>query len=291
MRELRLVSALDLLENFSGLDGAVSTLQKGVKAVIRPRWLRDLLHGVPFGHPAHPVAVQIPIGAWMSAAVLDAVPGTDKAARALVGIGVLSAVPAAVAGATDWSDLHEQQMRVGLVHWASNAVAIVLYAGSYVQRRRGKTASGKMLGYLGLGAVSLGGFIGGHLAYRQAAGANHSEDVPHRFPQGWQRLGELADLAENELTPRTVAGIPLMVRRRGESVTVLSDVCSHLSAPLHEGAIIDVAGETCVECPWHGSVFALKDGAVVHGPATSPQPRFQTRVDAGIIEILLPNAG
>ena len=32
-------------------------------------------------------------------------------------------------------------------------------------------------------------------------------------------------------------------------------------------------------------------GEVVHGPATSPQPKFLTRVVEGAVEVCLPGAG
>ena len=44
----------------------------------------------------------------------------------------------------------------------------------------------------------------------------------------------------------------------------------------------------CVVCPWHGSEFSLVDGSVVHGPATSPQTSFRTRIRDGRLEIALP---
>ncbi|MDQ6752200.1 MAG: Rieske 2Fe-2S domain-containing protein [Actinomycetota bacterium] len=46
-----------------------------------------------------------------------------------------------------------------------------------------------------------------------------------------------------------------------------------------------------MECPWHERVFSLETGDVVHGPATSPQPRFQTRVTDRTVEVCLPGAG
>jgi nitrite reductase/ring-hydroxylating ferredoxin subunit/uncharacterized membrane protein len=297
MRELRIVKLLTRLEEASVFDPLIDKVTALFSAVLRPRELRDLLHGVPLGHPLHPVAVQIPIGAWTSAAVLDAapeslVPGADRASRALVGLGVVSAIPAVAAGWTDWLHLHEQQKRVGLIHAAANATAVALYTASFIQRSRGRQASGKALGYLGFAVVSGAGFIGGHLSYRQAAGANHTEDVPHRFPQDWQVLAPLSELPDNELSRMDVAGLPLLVLRRGESVEVLSNVCSHLSGPLNEGELLNVnSAEPCVECPWHGSVFSLNTGYVVHGPATAPQPKFQTRVAEGVVQILLPNAG
>ena len=292
MKELRITKLLlNRLENATALDHAVDGLRGVVHRAIRPQPVRDILHGVPVGHPVHPLAVLVPAGAWVSTAVLDVVPGTGRAARILVALGVGSAVPAALAGYTDWSELHRQQARVGLVHAAGNLAAIGLYTASYIQRRRGRELSGKVLGYLGLALISGSGYLGGHMAYRQAAGANHAEDVPHRFPIGWQTLGVLDTLPENELAKRDVAGQPLLVLRRGSSVHVLSNECTHLSGPLASGELI--GGDTdnpCVACPWHGSVFELRTGDVVHGPATAPQHRFETRIVDGVVEVRLPNA-
>lgn len=292
MRELGFVKAISGLEDAAFLDPVVGRAKGLVDAVLRPRALRDLLHGVPAGHPVHPVAVMVPIGSWLSAAALDAVPGSERASELLIALGVVSAAPASVMGWADWSQLHPQQQRVGIVHAASNATAVALYAASFVQRRRGRTLSGKAFGYLGLIVVSAGGYLGGHLSYRQAAGVNHAEEVPHLFPEGWQALGALADLPDGELTRREVAGQPLLVLRSGDGVDVLSNTCSHLAAPLDEGELsVDAKGGACVTCPWHQSVFALKTGDVIHGPATAPQPRFETRVTAGRVEIALPGAG
>ncbi|MET7747829.1 Rieske 2Fe-2S domain-containing protein [Micromonospora sp. NPDC005367] len=34
---------------------------------------------------------------------------------------------------------------------------------------------------------------------------------------------------------------------------------------------MQVDGQACVVCPWHGSTFRLKDGEVVHIPASTDQ--------------------
>jgi len=291
MRELPIVKALAAVEDASALDPVVTRVQRVVDAVLAPRALRDLLHGVPAGHPLHPVLVLVPTGSWISAAVLDAMPGQQRAARTLVGVGLLAVAPSALAGFADWAASHEQQKRVGLVHSAANLVATALYGASYVQRLRGRSTSARLLGWTGLGAVGLGGFIGGHLAYRQAVGANHAEDVPHLVSPGWHEVARLDELPDGELTGREVDGQPIVVLRRGDRADVLSDTCSHLSGPLSEGALTTERGEACVTCPWHDSVFSMRTGEVVHGPATSPQPAFTTRVVDGVLEARLPNAG
>ena len=47
----------------------------------------------------------------------------------------------------------------------------------------------------------------------------------------------------------------------------------------------------CLTCPWHGSVFRITDGSVARGPATAPQPAFETREVDGAIQVCLPGAG
>jgi nitrite reductase/ring-hydroxylating ferredoxin subunit/uncharacterized membrane protein len=291
MKELRILKPIAKLENVQALDPLVDVTKRIVLTLVKPRALEDLLHGVPFGHPIHPMLVLVPTGAWASAAVLDLLPGNERAARILVGTGVLSALPTALTGESDWARLHPQQQRVGIVHAAMNLTAVSLYSASWLARRAGNEGLGKLLAFAGFGAVGAGGYLGGHLAYRQAAGVNHTEDVPHRFPSGWQQLAPLADLPEGELTHRVVQGQPLLVHRAGPTVQVLSDVCSHLSGPLHEGQLTIEPGDgACVTCPWHGSTFSLANGEVLQGPATAPQPVFETRVTGETVEVLLPGA-
>ncbi|MFI5756851.1 Rieske 2Fe-2S domain-containing protein [Streptomyces sp. NPDC051569] len=287
-RAASLVRSLDALGEAEQLDAVIRPIQRAVRALPLGRY-RDVLHGRQIGHPLHPVLVQIPMGAWLSAAVLDAVPGAGRGARLLVAVGVLSAAPAAWAGWVDWAEQHERQKRTGLVHAASNAIAVGLYARSWVVRGRGRPVLGRLLGLAGLCAVSAGGMLGGHLAYRLAAGANKSEPVPHLLSPGWQTLGRVSDFPVGEAVRHELGEVPLLVVREASGdIHVLADRCSHMSGPLSDGTIAD----GCVTCPWHGSVFRLSDGWNVRGPATAPQPSFQTRVgDDETVQVRLPGAG
>jgi nitrite reductase/ring-hydroxylating ferredoxin subunit/uncharacterized membrane protein len=283
-------SLLERIENLEVLDRVVNVAQRAVRTALPRGRIRDGLHGVWLGHALHPALVQLPIGAFLSAGVLDAT-GSERQARMLIGVGLAGAVPAAAAGAADWSEQHEQQMRVGLVHWAGNITALGLYAGSLIARGQGHPGLGKALGFAGLTVVSGSGVIGGHLAFRQAAGANHTEQVPHLIEPGWQPLGPLSDFPEATPVRSAIDDVPLVVVRRGHTVRVLAGQCSHLAGPLPDGELRDIGGVLCIECPWHHSTFRLDDGTVVHGPATSPQPAFATRVTDDQVEIMLPGAG
>lgn len=162
------------IESWVALDSALDAVSKRVRAL--PKALRDALHGKQAGHPLHPVAVLLPTGAWMSASVLDVVPGTARAARTLVGVGVVTAVPAVAAGLVDWSMQRRDQQRVGGVHALANATALTLYSLSWLRRRRG--ASGTLLALAGLGLISAGGYLGGHMTYRRGVGVESRPDLP-----------------------------------------------------------------------------------------------------------------
>ncbi|MBC3990522.1 Rieske (2Fe-2S) protein [Streptomyces sp. AC563] len=283
MRQNRLLWLLDRLEREPRADPLIDLLGRAVRALPLGRG-RDALHGTWLGHPVHPLMVQVPIGSWLSAAVLDLRPGRSREADLLVAVGLAAATPAALTGSVDWARLHRQQQRVGLAHALSNTTAVALYAASLACRLRGRTGRGRTYGFLGLTAVGVGGMLGGHLAYRQASGANHAEEVPHVITEGWHRIGTMDEFPAGRPVRRSVDDVPvLVVRETGGTVHALADRCSHLAGPLSEGTVDD----GCVRCPWHGSVFRLSDGWNMRGPATAPQPAFDTRVVDGHVEVRL----
>jgi nitrite reductase/ring-hydroxylating ferredoxin subunit/uncharacterized membrane protein len=278
---------LGKLERAAGLDRFGDRLQRGVQAAL-PQPVRDVLHGVPLGHPLHPALVAVPIGAWAGAAVLDLMPDQRRAATAMVALGTAGAVPSAAAGLNDWADLTRDQRRVGLVHALANSVGLGLYAGSLAARLAGRHRLGRTLGFLALGAVSAGGYLGGHLAYKQGAQANMSVAEMRRLSDGWRPVADLDQVPPGVLVTRTVDDVDVVAYREGDDVTVMLERCAHQSGPLGEGKVEQVDGHACVVCPWHGSTFRLRDGEVVHGPAGTDQQVLPSRVVNGVLEARLP---
>ncbi|MEU7901686.1 Rieske (2Fe-2S) protein [Actinoplanes sp. NPDC049118] len=276
------------LEEARSLDPVSDRLQAAVQAVARPRLLRDLLHGTWLGHSLHPVLVQLPVGSFVSAAVLDLLPGRRRAATTLIAVGTAAVAPAVAAGLLDWSQLTRDRRRVGLVHAGANAVATGLYAASLFARLRGRTARGKALGFAGLSVAGLGAYLGGHLSYALSAGVNQAAPEIARIPQEWTPVGSLASLPDGSPAVRTVADVSVLVYRRGDRVSALIERCGHETGPLGKGEVTGSGADACVVCPWHGSVFRLADGAVVHGPAASDQPVLRARVRDGMVELCRP---
>jgi uncharacterized membrane protein len=168
--------AISSLEGGAHLDAVASRLQSIGRTLVRSK-AGDLLLGRPLGHAVHPALTDLPLGAWMSAVVLDVsrVPGSRAAARRLVGFGVLAAVPSVLSGLAELAAVDRSGSRVGVVHASANAVALSLFTASYRSRRSGHDERGVALALAGAGLASWGGYLGGHLAIARDVGTRAEE--------------------------------------------------------------------------------------------------------------------
>ena len=255
----------------------VETILDAIASKI-PKQAKDAMNGTWLGHPVHPMLTDIPVGAWSAAFFFDLV-GAHDAADASVGLGVLAAAPTALAGIADWADTIGEERKVGVVHAASNLVATGLYATSFIARKSGHRGSGIATAMLGATCATVGGFLGGVLAYRKGAGVDRNafEEPPTDFTDA----AAFDDLTEGKAKRVKVKGIPVMLLRKGHEVYAIGDRCPHRGGPLHKGTL---DGDV-VTCPWHGSEFDVRTGGVVHGPSAAPALLFETRVEEGKVQI------
>jgi hypothetical protein len=160
-----LTSMVRAIERQSSLDLAARALDPVAQWLTATPLRRDLLTGKWLGHAAHPFMTDIPIGSWTSASILDLLGGKDArpGAELLTAIGTLSAAPTIATGLAEWASTSGAARRVGVVHAASNAVAVGLYAGSWSARRRGRHGRGAMLALAGMTVATVGGYLGGHM--------------------------------------------------------------------------------------------------------------------------------
>jgi nitrite reductase/ring-hydroxylating ferredoxin subunit/uncharacterized membrane protein len=267
------------------LDRIAEPVGKAAKRLIPRGPVKDALSGTWLGHQLHPMLTDIPIGSFTSASVLDLIGGrrAQPAANLLAAVGIMSVVPTAAAGLADWSDTYGPTRRIGVVHAAANLVGVGFYTASVLARRRGSRLSAAGLGLFGMGVMSLGGYLGGHLTLGRGVGVNHTllEDPS----PDWTPV--LADSELHDNTPKRaeLGDVSILLRRRGGVIDAISNRCTHAGGPLDEGTFDGSGADVCVTCPWHQSTFRLRDGAVVHGPAAVPQPSYESRVRDGTIEL------
>lgn len=265
-----------------GLDKVAKPVATKVSGMVGHGPLKDALSGVWLTHPLHPMLTDLPVGFWSSALVLDLVGGkrSRPAADRLVALGILSAVPTAASGLADWSDTLGEERRIGTVHAIANSVALSLYSWSWLCRKRGRRGLGVTLGLLGATAAGAGGYLGGHLVFRQGVGPDRN--AAKHGGGDWVDVGD--DLAMADGTPLVVSvgDDDVLLTRTAGVLAAISNVCGHAGGPLSEGTFGD---QGCVTCPWHGSRFHLADGHVVRGPATGHQPRYEVRSAGGRLAV------
>ena len=287
---MSLMGILERVADVSSFDKAIEPARRAVQKSLPPA-LKDILHGTWLGHPLHPVLVQVPVGSWVSAGLLDAIPRMRPAATVLIGAGVAASVPAAMSGAADWSEQDAGVRRLGAIHASLNVVALGLYVGSLVARGKDRGGLGRVLSYAGLGIATASASIGGHMSYSQASGASHAAMAARALTTDWIDLGPLDDFPEGRPVLRSGSGgsvdVPLVAVRRGSRVDVFIGSCSHMAGPLQEGRIEEVRGSTCLVCPWHDSAFDLDNGEPRRGPAANPQEKLEVAMEAGRVQARL----
>jgi len=171
------------LEDAAALDVAVQAVEPKIQQVFGTGMRASVLRGDWLGHAVHPLLTDLVLGTWTSATVLDLFGGSESSAPAqrLIGTGLLAVGPTAWTGWAEWSQAGSRDKRVGLVHAATNGLAIGIYAASWIARKRGRHDSGARLALAGAAVSGVGAYLGGHLAAARGVSSHHpayAETVP-----------------------------------------------------------------------------------------------------------------
>lgn len=257
------------------------------------RLLQDFLNGTWLGHSLHAVLVDVVVGGATVVVLLDVlrvffgVEGLADATTWAVGLVWLSGVGAILTGLTDFKDTspNTSTRDLALFHGLINFIGIVVFTISLVQRLNGEHVAAFWVFLVGYALISVGSYIGGHVVFKHGYAVNHNAHARGKRAAEFTPVMAAAELAEGKPTKTMFGSTAVMLVRRGDVVHALKETCSHLGGPLSEGEL----GEDTITCPWHFSTFRLRDGSVVHGPATSRQLRYEARVTDGQVELRGPH--
>ena len=253
-------------------------LHRLVSAIFRPiRPLKDLLNGTWLGHPVHAALSDLPIGLFAGVVLLDIL-NERPAADAVLVLGILGMLAAAVAGLADYADTDGAPRVRATLHATLMVTTLVVYAVSLAIRAGGPVDRALPVGLsiIGFVLLSAGAFVGGDIVF--AHGNMVSRHAWRTGGSKWNTL-EVGEVAEGVPTRAKLGANTLVLVRQGATIYALHDQCAHAGGPLSGGTIVD----GCIECPWHGSRFRLADGRLARGPAVYDQPSYEVReVDGGL---------
>lgn len=275
---------VDRIGDSESLEVPADRVAAAVRRWFAPRPIKNALSGVWLGHRLHPMLTDVVIGTWASAAILDLLGNREDehAAQRLVGAGLVAAVPTVAAGLSDYSDLYDHGRRVAFIHALAADAASVLQLTSLLARRAGRPGRGRWMSLAAVGAVAAAGYLGGHLSYVLGVGVDHT--AFDEGPKDWTDVGMAS--ADVSVHPRVVTAgeHDVLVIRTDGRIVALANRCSHAGHPIGDGQIAD----GCITCPYHQSVFRLTDGAVLRGPAASPQLQYEVREHNGRVQVRGP---
>jgi nitrite reductase/ring-hydroxylating ferredoxin subunit len=187
------------------------------------------------------------------------------------------ALVAAVPGAIDYlytvppESTGKQRARK---HALVNLSAVALFAATWLLRGGAAVPPGALdlaLEAVAVGLLTLGGWMGGTLVSRNQISVDHRYagagkwNEEHVGAGGARevRVGRADELEVDQMKLLHLDGRRVVLARTGEGYVAFDDRCTHRGGSLAGGVMI--CGT--VQCPWHGSQFDARTGAVRAGPA------------------------
>jgi nitrite reductase/ring-hydroxylating ferredoxin subunit/uncharacterized membrane protein len=237
------------------------------------------------GHPIHPALIPFPFAFLTGAFAFDvAGRATGHATwwatgRYLAIVGIVAALLAAIPGFIDYLRTvppKSSGKRRATTHMMLNLSAVAVFIVA-TWLRRGSTMPPNSVVILEGFAVAIlfvGGWLGGVLVSRNQisvdhryARAGHWKEASVRASSGQPVV--VAKTDELELDQMKLLRLPgrrLVLARTKEGYVAFDDRCTHKGGSLAGGVMVG----GMVQCPWHGSQFDCRNGAVKAGPAQEP---------------------
>jgi nitrite reductase/ring-hydroxylating ferredoxin subunit len=88
------------------------------------------------------------------------------------------------------------------------------------------------------------------------------------------KAGPVNNFAGGKMAGIREGGRDILVANLDGRFYAIGNICTHMGCRISGGRL---EGENA-RCPCHGSVYSLKTGDVVHGPAKSPVPSYRVEL-------------
>jgi nitrite reductase/ring-hydroxylating ferredoxin subunit/uncharacterized membrane protein len=255
------------------------------------------------GHPIHPALIPFPFAFLYGAFLFDLAgrvagrPGWWTTGAYLGLVGIVAALIAAVPGFIDYfttvppkSSGKQRATR----HMLVNLAAVVLFAAAWAVR--GESAAPPdvtvlALEGIGVALLTAGGWMGGVLVNRNQIGVDHRYARAGKWKEETIRLqsdqpvvlARTDELQVDQMKLVHLDGRRIVLAHTRGGYVAFEDRCTHKGGSLADGVMIDGV----VQCPWHGSQFDCRSGAVKAGPADTPITSYRVTEESGLVKLRL----
>jgi nitrite reductase/ring-hydroxylating ferredoxin subunit/uncharacterized membrane protein len=255
------------------------------------------------GHPIHAMLIAFPV-AFATAAPLADLAATLGDWPSLWTVGAYSSIAAVVtgfiAGVPGFIDYltvvppNSSAKTRATYHMIVNVVALGVMAASWWFRNWETLVPENMaivLEFASIGIMSVGGWMGATLVYRNQIGVDHryaeagkwQEQYLDADASGYVHVKDAEELDVDQMILVHVDGRRLVLARTEKGFTAFDDFCTHKGGSLAGGMM--ACGT--VMCPWHGSQFDVNTGAVKAGPAKKGISAYPVDHSTGDVRIFV----
>jgi nitrite reductase/ring-hydroxylating ferredoxin subunit len=145
---------------------------------------------------------------------------------------------------------------------------------------------------VGIVLLTAGGWMGGVLVNRNQIGVDHRyarsgkwKEEKVRLQAGQPAVVARADELEvDQMKLIHLDGRRIVLARTDRGYVAFDDSCTHRGGSLAGGVMIGGV----VQCPWHGSQFDCRTGAVNAGPANTSIGIYRVTEEQGQVKLRLP---
>jgi uncharacterized membrane protein/nitrite reductase/ring-hydroxylating ferredoxin subunit len=256
------------------------------------------------GHPIHPMLIPFPF-AFLTGAFLFDGAGWEtghatwwSTGEYLAILGIVAAFLAAVPGFIDYFRTvppKSSGKRRATKHMLLNLSAVTIFIVATLLRT-GSTApetSVVVLEGLAVAMLFFGGWLGGVLVSRNQISVDHRyaragqwKEESVRVSSGMPVVVARSDELEvDQMKLLRLDGRRLVLARTEQGYVAFDDRCPHRGGSLAGGVMIGGV----VQCPWHGSQFDCRSGAVRAGPAKEPIEIYRLKEQEGNVLLTVNN--
>jgi uncharacterized membrane protein/nitrite reductase/ring-hydroxylating ferredoxin subunit len=253
------------------------------------------------GHPIHPMLIPFPFAFLTGAFLFDLGGRLTGHARFwatggyLALLGIAAALLAAVPGFVDYLRTvppRSSGKSRATKHMLLNLTVVVVFVVATWLRRNNPAPGTVILVLEGLAVAMLfvGGWLGGVLVARNQISVDHRYARAGRWKEAGIRPGpsplvvaQSGELEIDQMKLLRLDGRRLVLGRTKEGYCAFDDRCPHRGGSLAGGVMIGGV----VQCPWHGSQFDCRSGAVRAGPAAEPIRSYPVSEQAGKVMLSL----
>jgi uncharacterized membrane protein/nitrite reductase/ring-hydroxylating ferredoxin subunit len=254
------------------------------------------------GHPIHPMLIPFPFAFLTGAFLFDlASRATGQAAWWSTGgylaiAGIITGLLAAVPGFVDYLRTvppKSSGKRRATVHMLLNLSVVALFIVTTWLRSGSPepVTSVLVLEAIAVAMLFVAGWQGGVLVSRNQISVDHRYARAGKWQeesvQGSSRepvvVAKSDELEVDQMKLLRLDGRRLVLARTKGGYVAFDDRCTHRGGSLAGGVMIDGV----VQCPWHGSQFDCRSGAVNAGPAEKAVTTYSVREKEGKIILTL----